>query len=122
MGEPHFVVKIDQQTCEVVLGPREALDRSQLVTGSVNWLIDPPASEFSGAAQIRYNSSAVPAMVKPQGSERCEVLFQTPASGVAPGQLCVFYDGPRVLGGGWIESADWTGGATRCHSNCVRCC
>jgi tRNA-specific 2-thiouridylase len=26
-----------------------------------------------------------------------------PAEGVAPGQACVFYDGDRVLGGGWIR-------------------
>ncbi|PJN93850.1 tRNA 2-thiouridine(34) synthase MnmA, partial [Amaricoccus sp. HAR-UPW-R2A-40] len=23
--------------------------------------------------------------------------------GVSPGQACVFYDGDRVLGGGWIQ-------------------
>jgi len=31
------------------------------------------------------------------------VVPEEPALGVAPGQACVFYDGTRVLGGGWIE-------------------
>jgi tRNA-specific 2-thiouridylase len=31
------------------------------------------------------------------------VTFETPQSAVAPGQAVVFYDGDRVLGGGWIE-------------------
>ena len=26
-----------------------------------------------------------------------------PQFGIAPGQACVFYQGSRVLGGGWIE-------------------
>ena len=29
-------------------------------------------------------------------------MLETPETGVAPGQACVIYDGPRVLGGGWI--------------------
>jgi tRNA-specific 2-thiouridylase len=33
-----------------------------------------------------------------------EVAFATPQSAVAPGQAVVFYDGDRVLGGGWIEA------------------
>jgi tRNA-specific 2-thiouridylase len=31
-----------------------------------------------------------------------EIMLETPETGVAPGQACVIYDGPRVLGGGWI--------------------
>jgi tRNA-specific 2-thiouridylase len=32
----------------------------------------------------------------------CGVDLDTPAQGVAPGQAAVFYEGDRVLGGGWI--------------------
>ena len=31
------------------------------------------------------------------------VTFAEPQSAVTPGQAVVFYDGTRVLGGGWIE-------------------
>ena len=31
------------------------------------------------------------------------VTLEAPAFGVAPGQACVFYEGTRVLGGGWIR-------------------
>ena len=34
--------------------------------------------------------------------EGAEVVFDTPERAVAPGQACVFYDGTRVLGGGFI--------------------
>ncbi|MGH6660181.1 MAG: aminomethyltransferase beta-barrel domain-containing protein, partial [Rhodospirillales bacterium] len=33
-----------------------------------------------------------------------------PEFGIAPGQACVFYDGDRVLGGGWIRRDDFPGG------------
>jgi tRNA-uridine 2-sulfurtransferase len=36
------------------------------------------------------------------GDDGAEVEFAAPEHGVAPGQACVIYDGPRVLGGGFI--------------------
>ena len=33
------------------------------------------------------------------------VKFASPQSAITPGQAVVFYDGERVLGGGWIEDA-----------------
>jgi tRNA-specific 2-thiouridylase len=103
LGEPHFVVRIDPATNNVVLGSREDLARGQLSASGANWLIAPPALPFEGLAQIRYNSSAKPARISPRGSDRFAVEFNEPASGVAPGQLCVVYNESRVLGGGWIE-------------------
>ena len=34
------------------------------------------------------------------------LTFGTPEYGVAPGQAAVFYDGERVLGGGWIVETE----------------
>ena len=103
LGEPHFVVRIDPLSHEVVLGLKEALERPSLSATDVNWLIEPPSQPFEGMAQIRYNSSAVPARITPTGEKSFTVEFTEPASGVAPGQLCVVYEQDRVLGGGWIE-------------------
>ena len=36
---------------------------------------------------------------------KTEVRFAEPQTAVTPGQAVVFSDGPRVLGGGWIERA-----------------
>ena len=43
---------------------------------------------------------APPLFGRPGG--RAEVILAAPENAVAPGQACVFYDGDRVLGGGWI--------------------
>jgi tRNA-specific 2-thiouridylase len=32
------------------------------------------------------------------------VIFAAPQTAVAPGQAVAFYQGDRVLGGGWIEA------------------
>jgi tRNA-specific 2-thiouridylase len=104
LGEPHFVIRIVPEKCEVVLGPKEALERSSLNVESVNWLTAPPSLPFEGMAQIRYNSPPVAARIQPTGPHSLEVQFLDPASGVAPGQLCVVYQEDRVLGGGWIQS------------------
>jgi tRNA-specific 2-thiouridylase len=103
LGEPHFVVRIDPETFDVVLGPKEALQRSRLRASDANWLCPPPTLPFDGLVQIRYNSSAVAAHITPLKEKAFEVEFCDPASGIAPGQLCVVYDQDRVLGGGWID-------------------
>ena len=45
-----------------------------------------------------------PAVVVPRDAG-AEVRFDVPARAVTPGQVCVFYDGDRVVGGGTIAHA-----------------
>ncbi len=103
MGEPYFVVRIEPDSRRVVIGPKETLARQELTARRTNWLIDPPPAPFRCAAQIRYNSIAEPATAEILPGDRLRLTFDGPRYGVAPGQAVVCYDGPRVLGGGWIE-------------------
>lgn len=103
MGEPYFVVRIDPQTREVVIGRHEELVRSELTAANCNWLADLPTGEFACQAKIRYNSPAARATAEILPGNRLKVRFVEPRHGVAPGQAVVLYDGDRVLGGGWIE-------------------
>ena len=105
-GERRYVLQIVPETNDVVLGRREELLAPGLVASQVNWLLDePPAGPLTCQAKIRYRHAATPATVRalPDGGAR--VTFAEPQSAVTPGQAVVFYDGPRVLGGGWIERA-----------------
>jgi tRNA-specific 2-thiouridylase len=43
--------------------------------------------------------------VEPLAGATAHVRFDEPVIAVTPGQAAVFYDGERVLGGGWIEGA-----------------
>jgi tRNA-specific 2-thiouridylase len=103
LGEPHYVVKIDATTNQVVLGRKEDLERTTLTASKVNWLVASPSQTTSTRVQIRYNSAAHPATVTQIAADRCQVEFDGPVHGVAPGQAAVFYEGDRVLGGGWID-------------------
>ncbi|MBW3600299.1 MAG: tRNA 2-thiouridine(34) synthase MnmA [Planctomycetes bacterium] len=103
MGDPYFVVRIEPETRRVVIGPKEELGRKELTARRTNWLVDPLSEPFRCAAQIRYNSTAEPATAEALPGDRLRVVFDEPRYGIAPGQAVVCYEGPRVLGGGWIE-------------------
>ena len=103
MGEPYFVVRIDPQTHDVVIGRRDELARQELTAMGVNWLDLPPTGTVRCRVKIRYNSRPAPAAVTLLADGRLHVMFDQPCYGVAPGQAVVCYDGDRVLGGGWIE-------------------
>src|SRR5579875_1558258 len=105
-GQPRYVLKILPDTHDVVVGSREKLLAWGLEASGVNWLLDaPPQRELKCQAKIRYRHSAAPACVTALPDGRAKVEFDTPQSAVTPGQAVVFYDGSRVLGGGWIETA-----------------
>jgi tRNA-specific 2-thiouridylase len=103
MGEPYFVVRIEPESRNVVIGTHDDLARYELTANRTNWLVDPPVGPFRCLAQIRYNSTAVPATAEQLRDDRLHIVFDEPRHGVAPGQAVVCYDAPRVIGGGWIE-------------------
>jgi tRNA-uridine 2-sulfurtransferase len=102
-GEKLFVIRIEPETRRVVVGPREALACRRVAVQHVNWLIAPPSDGLGVAVKLRSMSAPLPAVVNAQADGRAEVLLDATAEAVAPGQACVFYDGDRVLGGGWIS-------------------
>jgi tRNA-specific 2-thiouridylase len=103
MGEPYFVVRIEAESRNVVIGTHDDLARLELTANRTNWLVDPPVGPFRCYAQIRYNSAAVSATAEQLEDDRLHVVFDKPCHGVAPGQAVVCYADTRVLGGGWIE-------------------
>ena len=38
--------------------------------------------------------------------ERVRVTFDTAQAAITPGQAAVFFDGDRVVGGGWIQAVE----------------
>jgi tRNA-uridine 2-sulfurtransferase len=104
-GQPHYVLAVDAARNEVVVGPRAALDAPGLVATRVNWLGAPPSDGAAATVRIRYNHRGVAAQLAVRGDGACEARFERPQAAVTPGQLAVFYDGERVLGGGPIERA-----------------
>jgi tRNA-uridine 2-sulfurtransferase len=99
-----YVLQIVPQRNEVVVGDRADLLAPGLIASRVNWLLeDPPAEPLLCQAKIRYRHPATASTVTALPDGGASVEFAQPQSAVTPGQAVVFYDGPRVLGGGWIE-------------------
>jgi tRNA-specific 2-thiouridylase len=103
--EPLFVISIDPDSRRVTVGPKEALAKSSVWVKDVNWLEDPSSfgEGVRAAVKIRSTQDPIPATIYSRGL-RAEVQFDTPEYGVANGQACVFFEGTRVLGGGWINN------------------
>jgi tRNA-specific 2-thiouridylase len=105
-AEKLYVVAIDAERNAVTVGPRHALEAPGLVTETANWLLpEPPASGTVAEVQIRYHHHPAPARLHPREDGAVEVHFDSPQTAVTPGQVCVFYDGDRVLGGSTIRGS-----------------
>jgi len=102
-GEPRFVIEIRPLTRQVVLGHREDLATTCIETVDCNWLSDRPVARTTCAVKVRYRQTSEPCMIEPGEHNTVTVYPNEPIFGVAPGQAAVFYEGDRVLGGGWIR-------------------
>lgn len=101
-GSRRYVLDIVPETRQVVLGEKEDLLSPGLAAERVNWLVDPPAKPLACRVKIRHRHEPASALVEATAEGGALVRFETPQSAVTPGQAVVFYDGARVLGGGWI--------------------
>jgi tRNA-uridine 2-sulfurtransferase len=101
-GARRYVLAIVPERNEVVLGDRDGLLAGGLVASRVNWLAERPEGPLACEVKIRYRHAPAPATVEADG-DGARVTFAGPQSAITPGQAVVFYDGTRVLGGGWIE-------------------
>jgi tRNA-uridine 2-sulfurtransferase len=99
---PSYVVSVDALTRRVVVGARQDAARSEVAVADVRWVAGPPSAPVRAGVQVRHRHRAAAAEVVPEGSA-ARVVFDRPEWAVAPGQAAVFYDGPVVLGGGWIQ-------------------
>jgi len=110
VGDPLFVVRLDVDQRQVIVGPREALLTSGLSLNEINWLgaqssfADAAADGQRVLARVRSTREPVAGRIAKIGGE-ARVVFDGSEEGVAPGQACVLYDPvepSRVLGGGFI--------------------
>jgi len=107
LAEPMYVVRLDVDRRQVIVGPKAMLATRRVRLKQVNWLGDAGfADQTDRAIRVRVRSTRPPvdAMLRALSATEAEVELLTPEDGVAPGQACVFYaaEGSRVLGGGWI--------------------
>ncbi len=108
-ADPLYVIRIDADKKQVIVGPREALQRSRIYLKDINWI---GAGEFGKdldglAIKVKVRSTRPPEPARLLwDADELYVALDAPDEGISPGQACVFYDAQseaaRVLGGGWI--------------------
>jgi tRNA-specific 2-thiouridylase len=112
-GAPLYVLRLDVERRQVVVGPRDALRMHRIALRDVNWIGDGPLDRAIGDGleifvKVRSTRAPQPAWLR-AANGGYEVELVAGEEGVAAGQACVFYDAPdgraRVLGGGFIKSA-----------------
>lgn len=105
-AEPLYVVRVEPDACQVVVGPRAALATRDLRLSDVNWLGEGRVGAFDCDVKVRSTQAPIAATIRLGYDGSAAVTLAEAARGAAPGQACVFYDGDRVLGGGWIQRED----------------
>lgn len=113
-GEPLFVIRLDADRRQVIVGSREALSARRLALRDFNWIGDGDVGPLASAglavtARVRSSRKPCPAVLRRAG-EDFVVEIADGEEGIAPGQACVLYDGAgeraRVLGGGTIDRGE----------------
>lgn len=108
LSEPLYVVRLDADLKQVVVGPKSMLATRTVPLKEINWLGDEAfdaRSEWPVAVRVRSTKPPVDAILRPLSATTGEVDLLVAEEGVSPGQACVFYDpdSSRIFGGGWIH-------------------
>jgi len=100
---PLYVVGINADNDEVVLGTNDDLHITELIAGPVSWCGNKPVYPAEVWARIRYGDKGAEAVLTTGEGEMVKVVFKQPRRAATPGQFAVFYKGDKLLGGGPIQ-------------------
>jgi tRNA-specific 2-thiouridylase len=104
-SEPLYVIALDKNKNQVVVGTRAEACRSVFYVNDLNWVaITGLGGPRECLAKIRSAQRETEAMIEPVEPGTVKVTFHQPNDGISPGQSAVFYDGDIVLGGGVITN------------------
>ena len=107
-NEPLYVLKINSEKNEIIVGPREKLGKKSISLVDLNLLVDKSVFDNEIYVKVRSTGKLLSAKIDLQDSKSANVNLNVPEDGISPGQACVFYKkddlGYKVLGGGWIKN------------------
>ena len=107
-NEPLYVIKIDSEKNEIIVGPREKLGKKNISLVNLNLLVDKLEFDNEIYVKVRSTGKLLKAKIDIHNSNSAYVNLVNSEDGISPGQACVFYQkdniGFKVLGGGWIRN------------------
>ena len=105
--EPLYVLKINSENNEIIVGPKENLGKKDISLKDLNLLTDKKELDQNIFVKVRSTGNLLEAKVDLKENNTAHVNLLNPEDGISPGQACVFYSkdqfGHKVLGGGWIK-------------------
>jgi tRNA-uridine 2-sulfurtransferase len=103
---PLYVIAINKDKNQVVLGAKEKLVGYKLIAKNPNWIaFEKLEGVIEVSAKIRYVQKEYQARLTPRIDDKVLVEFFDPQSAITPGQTVVFYQDDLVVGAGVIEEA-----------------
>ena len=100
---PLFVIDIDSEKNQVVLGSNDELFSKELIATNLNWItFEKLEKEMEVEAKIRYKAKESKARIYPI-DDKVKVVFEKPQRAITKGQSVAFYKDDIVLGGGIIS-------------------
>ena len=104
--EPLYVLKINSDKNEIIVGPREKLGKKNININNLNLLVNEKQFSKDILVKVRSTGKLLEAKIDLKPNNSAEVNLKNFEDGISPGQACVFYGednfGLKVLGGGWI--------------------
>jgi tRNA-specific 2-thiouridylase len=101
---PYYVLGLDLEQNQLVIGTKSELAATECLVKEINWIgIEPPQEPISVQTRIRYRHKEAESTLTLLDADSATVRFSEPQYAITPGQAAVFYEGERVLGGGWIQ-------------------
>ena len=97
--DPHYVLRINAENNQIVVGKKEELICRSVVLDNLNMFND--KKDFDTTVKLRYRTTAVLCNVKII-DDKAYVTLKENVLGVAVGQAAVFYNDDKLIGGGWI--------------------
>lgn len=100
---PYYVIRLEREQNRLVIGSKSELAATECMVSDINWIeTEPPDKPVSVKTRIRYRHQEAESILTPHDRYTAKVCFSRTQYAITPGQGAVFYDGNRVLGGGWI--------------------
>ncbi len=101
-GESLYVLRIDSESGDAIVGPRNLLNKYSVAAIDVNFLMDLRVG-MTVTAKIRSQMDSQPATITDLSDRTFTVRFEEPQFAVTPGQAAVLYDEDRVVASGIIS-------------------
>lgn len=102
-SSPLYVIDLDSETNEVIVGEADETFKNELVAVDLNWVsIAELDKEIKATAKVRSAQTPAEVIIK-SVNDTVEVKFIDPQKSLTKGQSVVFYQDDLLLGGGIID-------------------